>query len=478
MIGRLPGGLRRWLKVLAGDRLAWRIAVTILLGIVGTQIATVLLIDWARPKDLPLYSVSSIVAEVARYAQTGEVDSRGELGEIPMEDNELLIRHEPPPWPFHDLEIRLQQAVKGSPVFTDVRITPRRLHGGVGPLGLPLHIFLAPGRPPEMRPPPGNETVENFLIPGVFAIWLRGNDGRWHVLVPKRPDQLMPHWVLPLLWFALMAVIIGGLAFWSTWQLLRPLKAIVAMTRSWRAEQQPARLEERGPAEFRAIAAAINDMQAKISQFVQYRSELVLALSHDLRTPLTRLQLRTEYMDDGEQRQRMLSELHFMEMLTDQLLAFASFDPRTEKVEPVDLAVLIGSLCDDRNDAGAVLEYAGPPHMIVLCRPTAMRRALMNLIDNAIKYSDYAYVILEEHPQGARILIRDSGPGIPESDLEQVFEPFYRVDASRNSETGGLGMGLSVARTIIIEHRGSIRLSNRRPHGLEVEIDLPCRDAA
>src|SRR3546814_8107996 len=116
-----------------------------------------------------------------------------------------------------------------------------------------------------------------------------------------------------------MTIIIGCLAFWSTWRLLRPLKAIVSSVRSWHAEQDPVRLEERGPAEFRAIAAAINDMQAKINEFVQSRSELVLALSHDLRTPLTRLQLRTEYMEDADQRQRMLNELHFMEMLTDQL---------------------------------------------------------------------------------------------------------------------------------------------------------------
>lgn len=476
MIHRLTAGLGRGLGRLAGDRLAWRIAITILLGIVGTQIGTILLIDWARPRELPLYSASSIVRDIAHYARAGKIDAKGEFEEIPADEGELLLHREPAPWPFHQLEARLQQAVKGSPV-SEVRITPRHLHRGAGPLGLPLHIFLAP-RPPEMRPPPGNETVENFLVPGVFAVWLKDADGIWHMLVPKGPEPGLPHWLVPVLWLTLMTIIIGCLAFWSTWRLLRPLKAIVSSVRGWQAEHDPVRIEERGPAEFRAIAAAINDMQAKINEFVQSRSELVLALSHDLRTPLTRLQLRTEYMEDTDQRQRMLNELHFMEMLTDQLLAFASFDPRTEKVERVDLAVLLGSLCDDRNDAGAVVEYAGPAHMIVACRPTAMRRALMNVIDNAVKYSDYAYVILEDDPLGARVIIRDSGPGIPEADLEQVFEPFYRVDASRNSETGGLGMGLSVARTIIIEHRGQIRLRNRRPHGLEVEIELPYSVAA
>lgn len=475
MIHRLTGGLRKGLARLAGDRLAWRIAITILLGIVGTQIGTLLLIDWARPKELPLYSTADIVVEVSRFVAGGSLGRRGdELEEIEPEEP-MPPEGDRGPWPVRELEKRLQPALQGS-AFTEIRVVPRHLRPPFGPLGLPLQIMMSPGPPPDLRPV--RDDVQNSLVPGIFSIWLRGEDGLWRVLVPKHGEPEMPHWLLPVLWLSLMAIIIGGLAFWSTWRLLRPLKGIVASVRSWHAGLEPIRLEENGPAEFRAISAAINDMQAKIRQFVQSRSELVLALSHDLRTPLTRLQLRTEYLEDAEQRQRMLSELHFMEMLTDQLLAFASFDPRTEKIERVDLAVLVGSLCDDRNDAGAVVEYAGPAHMIVACRPTAMRRALMNVIDNAIKYSDYAYVVLDEDPAGARVIIRDSGPGIPEADLELVFEPFYRVDASRNSETGGLGMGLSVARTIIIEHRGQIRLRNRQPHGLEVEIELPSSIAA
>lgn len=276
-----------------------------------------------------------------------------------------------------------------------------------------------------------------------------------------------------VLWATATLLIVGSLALWSTRRLLQPLKGVMAAAQGWRAEQAPKPIPERGPVEFRGISAAFNAMQEEISRFVRHRSELIIALSHDLRTPLTRLQLRAEYIEDAEQRQRMLDELHFMQMLTDQLLAFASFDPQSEPTEKVDLAVLLSSLCDDRTDAGAVIEYAGPPHLAIHCRPTAIRRALMNLIDNAIKYSDYAYVALNPQATGVQIFVRDSGPGIPEADLPRVFEPFYRVEASRNRETGGLGMGLSVARAIIIEHRGRIALRNRQPHGLEVEIFLP-----
>lgn len=323
------------------------------------------------------------------------------------------------------------------------------------------------GDPRRLRNPD-----EDFLLPGIFTIWLQ-QGGEWQAWRPKVSYEPISPLAITLLWFAVVGCLIAGLAFWSTWRMLRPFKTLVSAAQGWRAEQEPIQLPQRGPAEFRAIAEAFNDMQGKINRFVRDRTELVIALSHDLRTPLTRLQLRAEYIEDTEQRQRMLDELHFMEMLTDQLLSFASFNPRSEPLERLDFAVLLASLCDDRTDAGAVIEYVGPVHHVLPCRPTAMLRAMMNLIDNALKYSDYTHISLVPEASGSRVFIRDSGSGIPEDELEKVFQPFYRVDASRSRDTGGLGMGLSVARAIVLEHGGTIRLRNRRPHGLEVEIFLP-----
>lgn len=495
---------RQALRRIGSDRIIWRIAGTILLAILCTQIATVLLLRSTRPGEMPVYAITTLTAEMQRHlagVPPAEVDILLRLSDpgLPPETDRPLL------FPFRDVEYRLRQFLAG-PQIAEIRIGvdfPRRPGGrllfwplpvpriaveppepGSPPQGPPLH-GLPPGPPPGVPfgpPPPGGPYgpphptlgTEDFLVPGIFTIWVRHElNGEWQAWRPKQSFEPIEPWLFTLLWFVVIAAIIAALTFWSTWRLLRPLKVLVSKAQDWRAGQEPTPLPARGPLEFRAIATAFNDMQDEISRFVRDRSELVVALSHDLRTPLTRLQLRAEYIDDPEQRQRMLDELHFMEVLTDQLLSFASLNPRNEPMQRVDIAVLLTTLCDDRSDAGAVVEYAGPVHMVIDCRPTAILRAMMNLIENAIKYSDFAYVALHAEADGACIFIRDSGPGIPENELERVLQPFYRVDASRSRETGGLGMGLSVARAIVLEHRGSITLRNRRPHGLEVEIRLP-----
>lgn len=502
---------RQALRRIGSDRIIWRIAGTILLAILCTQIATVLLLRSTRPGEMPVYAITTLMAEMQRHIAglpPTEADILHRLSDpgLPPETDTPLL------FPFRDVEYRLRQSL-ARPQIAEIRIGvdfPRRPGGRLlfwplpvpriaveppepgppplaqSPLGPPPHGPQPPGPQPHGwppgPPPPGGPYgpphpalgTEDFQVPGIFTIWVRqAPEGEWLAWRPKQSFEPIEPWLFTLLWFVVIAAIIAALTFWSTWRLLRPLKALVATAQDWRAGQEPTPLPARGPLEFRAIATAFNDMQGEISRFVRDRSELVVALSHDLRTPLTRLQLRAEYVDDAEQRQRMLDELHFMEMLTDQLLSFASFNPRNEAMQRVDIAVLLTTLCDDRSDAGAVVEYAGPAHLVVECRPTAILRAMMNLVENAIKYSDFAYVSLQSEPDGVRIFIRDSGPGIPEDELERVFQPFYRVDASRNRETGGLGMGLSVARAIVLEHRGSITLRNRQPHGLEVEIHLP-----
>jgi signal transduction histidine kinase len=486
----------RSLRGLGGDRIVWRIAGTIILAILGTQIATIVLLRSTRPADMPLYSIEALIAEMQRHVSGQPEQSDGIL--IRVSDvafpaaNDLYQ-----PFPFRDVQYRLQESLSA---LGDIKVRvqvdqlrpPSRVlfwpapvpRIGMGGGGHPPSPGFGPPPPPGMHPggppPRGREPRqlphEDFQVPGIFTLWIQKQAaGDWMAYRARVSYEPMSPAIVTALWILLILSIIAGLAFWSTWRLLRPVKQLVAAAQGWRAEQEPTPVPERGPLEFRTIASAFNDMQGKINQFVKARAELVIALSHDLRTPLTRLRLRAEYIEDSEQRQRMLDELHFMELLTDQIQSFGSFNPRNEAIEKVDLAVLLITLCDDRNDAGAVVEYSGPAHLPFACRPTAILRAMMNLVDNAVKYSDYAYVSIENQPNGVHIIIRDSGPGIPEEELEKVFQPFYRVDASRSRETGGLGMGLSVARAIILEHLGNIVLRNRRPNGLEVEVFLPLR---
>jgi signal transduction histidine kinase len=210
-----------------------------------------------------------------------------------------------------------------------------------------------------------------------------------------------------------------------------------------------------------------------LSRFVEDRTRMVAAIGHDLRTPLTRLRLRAEFIDDPEVQRKMLSDLDEMESMINATLAFARDDAAHEPRVATDLADLLQSLCDDRIDAGAAASYAGPPHRTVTCRPVALRRAFANLIDNAINYGTAADVTLTPGPAQVTVTIDDHGPGIPESEWEKVFHPFYRLESSRSRDTGGTGLGLAVARTIIRGHGGDITLSNRSEGGLRVSVVVP-----
>ena len=229
----------------------------------------------------------------------------------------------------------------------------------------------------------------------------------------------------------------------------------------------------RGPREIQAIIEAFNRMQVRLSRFIEDRTRMIAAISHDLRTPLTRLQLRMESPDVLAERQRMLADLHAMGEMIDSVISFAQEDTRREPRLLVDVATLVEGICDDAADAGQSVTFSGARDAAISCRPIALRRAISNLVDNATKYGTHATVHLAQEPERVVITIDDDGPGIPPSQRVKVFEPFYRQERSRNPETGGVGLGLSVARSIIWEHSGDIRLANRREGGLHVRVDLP-----
>jgi signal transduction histidine kinase len=237
-------------------------------------------------------------------------------------------------------------------------------------------------------------------------------------------------------------------------------------------------LPERGPSEIVTAAVAFNTMAARVRRFVEDRTFLLTAIGHDLRTPITRLKLRAEYMEDDEQRAKMLADLDEMEAMVAATLAFGRDAATTEAVTKIDLASLLRTILDDAADGDPdhadALDYTGPKHLPVLARPLALKRALANLVGNALKYGDAAAVTLYAPVRGvARIDIEDQGPGIPPEDMARVFEPFHRLETSRNRETGGSGLGLSIARNILHAHGGDILLTNRPGGGLCVTVNLP-----
>jgi len=206
---------------------------------------------------------------------------------------------------------------------------------------------------------------------------------------------------------------------------------------------------------------------------------MMAAMSHDLRTPLTRLRMRIEMAEGLEDQQKMLDEVDMMTGMVESILSFTRDDAKQEARSLVDLSALIEGICEDAADAGDKATFSGPRGVTISCRPTAMRRAISNLVDNAVKYGRTKYgrtaaVTLASEGDRVVILVEDEGPGIPRSEREKVFEPFYRIGSDRDPSTGGVGLGLSVTRFIVWEHGGDITLTSRKGGGLSVRLELPC----
>ena len=233
-------------------------------------------------------------------------------------------------------------------------------------------------------------------------------------------------------------------------------------------------LVETGSVEVRQATAAFNRMQSRVQRFLGERTQMFAAISHDLKTPITRLKLRAEFALDEADRLRMLRDLDDMEQMIGSLLAFLRDETGAEEPRLVDIAALARTICDGFCDAGhtVVLEPAAH-NPTLLCRASALRRAISNVVDNAVKYGGVANVRVFDASGVVRIEISDQGPGIPEDKLDMVFTPFYRLEESRNRDTGGTGLGLTIARTIVHGHGGDMTLRNLSPRGLLVTMSLP-----
>jgi signal transduction histidine kinase len=230
-----------------------------------------------------------------------------------------------------------------------------------------------------------------------------------------------------------------------------------------------------GPDEVRQVARAFNAMQARIHRLISDRTHALAAVSHDLRTPITRLRLRAGFLADPEAQAAIDADLDEMEAMIDATLAYLRGDTEPEDPKEIDLATMLVTLVDAAIDAGQAANFEGPRHAFAPVRGLAMKRAFANLVDNALTHGGDASVMLQDTGAAIRVLVDDSGPGIPEPELERVFEPFHRLDASRNRRTGGVGLGLAIARQTITREGGTVRLLNRPGGGLRAEVVIPRR---
>jgi signal transduction histidine kinase len=331
-----------------------------------------------------------------------------------------------------------------------------------------------PPGPRRMRPA---ESLSAAGGPSEVALSLRFAEGGWLNMRLRLPAPRPWHSDRFLAAFAAMSLAAALLILWAVRRLTRPVRDLAAAAERLGRDVNAPALPETGPREVAQAAAAFNGMATNIRRFVADRTQMLAAIGHDLRTPITRLRLRAELMEDEEQQRRMLADLAEMEAMIAATLAFARDDAGAEPAAPVDLAALARTVLDEAADAQPELAekiaYSGPEHLTVTLRPLAMKRALGNLVANALKYGGAARLALEPRGAGAVIAIEDDGPGIPEAALEEVFQPFRRIEASRNRETGGTGLGLTIARSILRAHGGEVSLHNREGGGLRVVVSLP-----
>lgn len=340
----------------------------------------------------------------------------------------------------------------------------------------PLVIILPPL--PTVMHDVLDDTKLSNLLSSDLRIAFRIGPEEWLLIMPKSDGQetarIIRNVALPLL----AVVVIGLLAIWVARGIVKPLDDLAAAAEKLGRDRELTLVGNFNAPELQSIGTSFNAMQLRLKRFVDDRLQMIAAISHDLRTPLTRLRLIAEYLPDQDQRRQVLSDIGDMEAMVSATLTFASNQLKDEAPSTVDLASLLISLCDTATDAGGHVSYDGPDHAELVCRPVAIRRALANLIDNGCKFGDMVQVRLRESGTAITIMVADDGPGIPADQHEAALRPFTRLESSRNRETGGTGLGLTIAQDVILAHRGTIQLGESAlgengSGGLLVTVVLP-----
>lgn len=442
--------MRRWF-----DTLAARTVLLMLIGVGIVHVASLYAYQHALDREMSL-------ANEARLADRLLTIRRSVMRVVAAERESIA----------HELS--------GGPVQAHWSVTERARAGGPG-----AEVWQGlRGQLKEQAP----ELVDDDIIiganrkteadPHLALISLRLPDESWinvTLFAPDaRPQSSHGTWVSTSL-MALGVVVISVLVIgWMT----TPLRRFAAAARQLYHGTDRVEVPETGPREIHDAAIAFNDMQARIRKLMATRTQTLAAVSHDLKTPLTRMRLRAEVLADRAQAEGLVADIHDMERMLDQTLAHLRGDRKDEEARPLDLAALLATLVDQAADRGAKVGLSVLDAPIIHGRPLALKRAFGNLIDNAIKYGDEAEITAQRDKDEVIVEIADAGPGIPEDRMAEMFEPFTRLETSRSQQTGGFGLGLSIARDVVDSHGGRIVLANRPDGGLIVTVHLPCNALA
>ncbi len=306
-----------------------------------------------------------------------------------------------------------------------------------------------------------------------FFIQAQLTDGNWVQFQRRIPEGLFEEPTRVLLMLAALLMSVVSMSMLGVRWLVRPLRELRVAAEELGRDIHRAPLLEAGPLEVAETARAFNTMQQRIKNFIDDRARILAAISHDLKTPLTRLRLRMDLLDDEELRARIQSDLGDMESMVGATLDFMRGTESREVSRKLDLVALLETIQEDARDVGWQISVEGQVTHPVQARPMALKRCITNLVDNGVRCGGKVEVGVEDEGNQVRIRVQDRGPGIPDELIDKVFDPFFRIESSRARHTGGTGLGLGIARNIARAHGGDLILRNRHGDGLSAELTLP-----
>jgi len=431
------------------------------LGLVGATlvavlIATTLVIINMPPPAPEIYTV----AEVAQVLRTGQTANtvEGRALDVRLADGPPVS--EAPPGRRHaNFRLALAQALKVSP--DDVVVAPG-----------PPHLAVFGGVPPRLarRPPPPQASPDQNIF-GAFVAAVRRPDGHWLTVEP-RPQLLDPWQLRFLLVLAAAALAVSPLAWWFARRIAAPISAFARAAERLGRDPDAPPLDIRGSSEVKAAAEAFNLMQQRLKRYVSYRTTMIGAIAHDLRTPLTRLRFRIESAPE-DLKAKLSSDLDEMEAMVASTLAFVQDATRPVERTKLEVSSLVETVMDEAAETGADAAVERAERAVIDGDPVALKRLVTNLVDNALKFGSSARGRVFPEAGMAIFEVDDNGPGVPEGEIERAFEPFQRLETSRSRETGGAGLGLAVVRAIARGHGGEVTLHNRAEGGLRARVSLP-----
>ncbi len=300
----------------------------------------------------------------------------------------------------------------------------------------------------------------------------RLDDGTWLNAAYYKPTSTSLWSSQSLLSVGITAIVLSLIGILVARQIARPLQQLTVSAEALGRGEAIRLTPPAGPDDIRRLYEAFDRMQIRLHRFVDDRTRMLAAIGHDLRTPLTILRLRAEFIADPAVQAKILATVDEMQAITEATLTFAKNEATQESTRTIDIAALLASLCDDLAELGHKVEFKDSERISYRCRPDNLKRAIRNLIENALRYAGSATVAVERHANALEITVEDHGPGIPPDETNRVFEPFYRLESSRNRESGGVGLGLSITRAIARQHGGDVTLSPNEP-GLRAVVSLP-----